>query len=1342
MTRSNLYLCTRARLASQSSSALLITLLTLALMTIIVVAVLSAMTWEVQSSRRSFETQKARGLTTLALHTAITQLRAALGPWDAPYGDEQGDLFKAGVPTALQGFITNAPTNYWSVSPGILTVWSYNSVAQVTNYPLFSYNPSVTNGLANLNAQAQDGTYPILGTTNALPVYWVDVLANPANPAAANNQIIGRYAFWTDDENSKININTADGVLNTGFPTNYMGAGTPTEVSLMEMTNSSGSTGTLTTAGATAMVAFARTYGFNSVRDMLHYAATTTGTAYDLYTNNLFNLTMYSRSPDFNVFGQPKMALIPANQNNYPYDNASHSVSPSSYMWNLTTFQPLKEVFPSLSGNNDVPANITGILPSVTLKDNYYTISTAGVITPTSETLLRWPLVFQTPESDGNGFNPAPGSGYCPWNNGYVIANYLAGTNVLGKSITWPEFPNATGATSYLGKYTARQIDEIAVQIVDLVSKDTSPDAAGSSFCGGTSAGYLVRGWLSGSLVDGVGRSPKVDKAEMVYTPYYNKTINTTNVPTLNATLYLETYFPSRFSGISLFHENTANGGYGVGDFIQGSPVNWQDTSGVSSATNVPNNTTYNYSQLQPGLLPKLPSPNTYSTYPAGNGGAAIGTAPTAANFSYWGNNLLQNDEGIDWNGNNPLVPDPDQTLAAKYHPYLLQTNLAPAVAGYGPNSSYSQAVATNFTVANMYLGAGYSANFQMFRMLSFVKTGHNGTLTDVLDDYAPGQYRVVMNQGAIYNSPMSTNAAVAQAVHIYGGIAVKTTVNSGHSADPDPVPLDAERGSVWLPTSIAMAGIGTAPATNIVGSEAFDNQFCESGEAFINAAGSLSPYTNVLNAVIPMSATVAVPGVSSFPTVGTPVTVYAQVKQGDILVNKFPGDWTITTNTAPANWTIALPSSTSYQSADSSHATVTLENATTRAQMTDPDAFWLPTIDNLAGLDYLFLEMGGSTVGIDPPQMPRTARFPSVGYLQYVRTGIIPDDETQPYATQHGTPYRMLSLASTASQATAQTVHSVCYPDWAMLDLFYVPSSLLSYGSPYETYAGTRTITPNTYAAAPATNMYNTPIITYSNLNAVSNMYMYGTYGGATSGRINPNGSVVYTTNMNYPTPGITRTVPLQALLHGLVYNQTQTSPYLTTYGTADSLGTNDFHYPYLTSGTAVNQATIAADIANYLSTNTYGVSGAPAPLREPAEICNIPTIAAASASANTTGTRNDLARQIIGNLTTQSNTFSIWVEAQSITKSAVNLAKDALTPANYGLYETNDQITSTVRYHFIVERDLDPGADGVYGNTALPGVDGIVGTLDDPLSGSPNFLNPASPAYFYKIIYAEEIR
>ena len=344
--------------------------------------------------------------------------------------------------------------------------------------------------------------------------------------------------------------------------------------------------------------------------------------------------------------------------------------------------------------------------------------------------------------------------------------------------------------------------------------------------------------------------------------------------------------------------------------------------------------------------------------------------------------------------------------------------------------------------------------------------------------------------------------------------------------------------------------------------------------------------------------------------------------------------------------------------------------------------------------------------------------------------------DTNVAYSSLHGTPFRLLNFNASSPSSLQQTQWpgSGSYPDWAMLDLFYVPSSFLSPCSPYEVYAGTNYTAVETDVGTTSGIFNYAPQVTYLNTNVVNNMYLYGTYGGATSGRINPNGSVIYTTNANVPTPGITRTLPLGALLYGITYNQTISGP-------AVQVGTNDFWTPSYTGGTTLTggaETNLAAAIASYLTTNTYGPSGGPAPLRMPGEICNVPAISALMATQNPQQTRNDLVRQIIGNLTTQSNTFSVWVAGQSIQKSKLN--------SNYGTYESGDQITANVRYHFIVERDLDPGIDGVYGNASSPGNDGVIGTLDDPAQGNlmngGNAYNSAVPGYVYRIVYAEEIR
>ncbi len=221
----------------------------------------------------------------------------------------------------------------------------------------------------------------------------------------------------------------------------------------------------------------------------------------------------------------------------------------------------------------------------------------------------------------------------------------------------------------------------------------------------------------------------------------------------------------------------------------------------------------------------------------------------------------------------------------------------------------------------------------------------------------------------------------------------------------------------------------------------------------------------------------------------------------------------------------------------------------------------------------------------------------------------------------------------------------SQSYPDWAMLDLFYIPSTLAPFGSTYNPRDG-----------QPGTNA------------AVTNLLYYGTYGGATAGKINPNGAVIYTTNAECAAGQRFAHAAAASCVGRSEVNQT-----LTGSGTNVSF----------TNGTAVTATTIAQAIENYIRTN--------APLRMPAEICNVPEIAALRAANNPT--RNDLVRQVVGALTTQGNVFSVWTVGQAVKKKPAN--------AQYGEFEAGDNVLAEVRLRFIVERYLDPGADNVYGNT-----------------------------------------
>jgi hypothetical protein len=404
---------------------------------------------------------------------------------------------------------------------------------------------------------------------------------------------------------------------------------------------------------------------------------------------------------------------------------------------------------------------------------------------------------------------------------------------------------------------------------------------------------------------------------------------------------------------------------------------------------------------------------------------------------------------------------------------------------------------------------------------------------------------------------------------------------------------------------------------------------------------------------VIPVSVDIPVPPHGS--TLTEERYVFARVD--DPLVNKFPGDWKIS---SPGSTTMQTNGATTAQFGGYN------EDSAWRAPLADPNSYWMPQIDSLL--------YAGET-----PKIPRSARLPGIGYLQYLRTGIIPDDEQSvPYGAQKGTPFRLLSYAPSTEAANQRTTRpgSQPYPDWALLDLLYVPSTLTPHGGPYG--SGT-------------------------------NLVYYGTFGGATAGRINPNGSVIYTTNVDSPQSGVSRTLPMQAVLNGLKVNEE-----------ASGAGTNIIW----TNGTTVDAAkatTIAQAIEAFVRTN--------GPLRMPAEICNVPEVADLRPAVNQT--RNDLVRQVVGNLTTQGNVFSVWTAGQAILKNQKN--------TGYGAFEPGDTVLAEVRLRFVVERYLDPGADGVYGNTSGVGPDGILGTYDDPVNAANH---PFQPRYLYRVIASEEIR
>ncbi len=217
----------RLRRASQRGVALILALSLLAIITVLVVGFSVSARTERQSARSTVENERAKFVARAALEHATSLLSANI-PQPLPPGQPSpppGPSPPLG--TALpyseyarfggDGTINDVSSVNWLVHPGLLTTIAVHTTPgasyTVKHVPL-STNPSETYqpvaADATLNPPRVGGSH-LMFPSGELRAAWVPMLRDPAAAAAAANPIIGRYAFWIDDESSKINVNTAYG---------------------------------------------------------------------------------------------------------------------------------------------------------------------------------------------------------------------------------------------------------------------------------------------------------------------------------------------------------------------------------------------------------------------------------------------------------------------------------------------------------------------------------------------------------------------------------------------------------------------------------------------------------------------------------------------------------------------------------------------------------------------------------------------------------------------------------------------------------------------------------------------------------------------------------------------------------------------------------------------------------------------------------------------------------------------------------------------------------------------------------------------------------------------------
>ncbi len=252
-------------------SALLLILGCVALLTLLIVAFLITARTEFSSSNFYLKGVSTKLLSENAINVVIAQLREGARSTDATTGkalawasqpgmirsyDSTGNPSKYyklyswdnmdGTGAFDETQPTEQPPTTWATQPGV-----YTDLNEPANglYPII--DPSAANADGTTGPVEGFSYTPQAASTNPIPmpVKWLYVLkdgtietATPASGTAVtvtnaspSNPVIGRIAFWTDDETSKVNINTAsEGTFwDVPISNNTEEMGTETKINIM-----------------------------------------------------------------------------------------------------------------------------------------------------------------------------------------------------------------------------------------------------------------------------------------------------------------------------------------------------------------------------------------------------------------------------------------------------------------------------------------------------------------------------------------------------------------------------------------------------------------------------------------------------------------------------------------------------------------------------------------------------------------------------------------------------------------------------------------------------------------------------------------------------------------------------------------------------------------------------------------------------------------------------------------------------------------------------------------------------------------------------------------------------
>ena len=422
------------KIQNQKGAALVIVLALLIVIIGLAITFLNRVSIERTSSASYASAANTRQLADTAVNLVQGQIRAATTQGDniawasqpgmiRTYGSLSGSTSTAGS-ALLKAFKLYSASNMVQTSSATLTTedapaatwvadkatWTdLNAPVSMTingnatvQFPII--DPAAIGSVSGFSANSTTGLTVVTGNTTTrrlpMPVRWLYVTQNGTivaasgtgntttiSEASATNPIVGRIAFWTDDETSKININTAAGDLQSlgnstagafwdspknatsfeyqlalrqplknefqrfpGHPatvslTSVLGSLSRSDIaSIAPRVNSGGSLGgtvqTVSGNGSSVSVAAITPDSDRLYSSTDELAFTQNRTASILSPTSISNfgffLTSTSRAPELNLFGKPKVSLWPLSTNNSTWTVYDQLIAKCATLGNFT----------------------------------------------------------------------------------------------------------------------------------------------------------------------------------------------------------------------------------------------------------------------------------------------------------------------------------------------------------------------------------------------------------------------------------------------------------------------------------------------------------------------------------------------------------------------------------------------------------------------------------------------------------------------------------------------------------------------------------------------------------------------------------------------------------------------------------------------------------------------------------------------------------------------------------------------------------------------------------------------------------------------------------------------